>query len=68
MSTAMADLEWIDDHTLRIGGVTFRLSIAERFRSTSDNFLLVKHRRMVERYRERSRRLAPAAHRRAGHL
>ena len=56
----MDDLEWIDDHAFRIGGVMFRLSIAERFRSTSDNFLLVKHRHMVERYCELLARLQPA--------
>ncbi len=56
----MDDLEWIDDHAFRIGRVTFRLSIAERFRSTSDNFLLVKHRHMVERYRELLATMQPA--------
>jgi predicted O-methyltransferase YrrM len=43
-------LEWVDDRTIRVDGTTFTLSIADRFQSTSDHFLLVKDPELVHRY------------------
>ena len=48
----MERLEWADDDTFRVRDVTFHLSIYDRFKSSRDNFLLVKHRHMVNRYLE----------------
>jgi cephalosporin hydroxylase len=56
----MALLHWIDDQTFRIGRVTFHLSVAERFTSTGDNFLLVKRRHIIDRYLELLARLCPS--------
>jgi len=51
--------KWHDDRTFDLGGVSFQLRIAARFRSQPDNFILVKHRHMVDRYVELLHRLAP---------
>jgi predicted O-methyltransferase YrrM len=53
------DLEWLDERSFAVDGVTFHLRIADRFPSTRDAFLLVKHRHMVERYTALLRRLEP---------
>jgi predicted O-methyltransferase YrrM len=55
----MDELEWTGDQEFRIRGVRFVLSVDKFFHSTSDNFVLVKHRHMVERYRELLTRLKP---------
>jgi predicted O-methyltransferase YrrM len=43
-------LDWLSDDSFRIGDVTFRLAVVDRFKSSRDCFLLVKHPEMVRRY------------------
>jgi predicted O-methyltransferase YrrM len=55
----MSAVEWLSVDSFRIGTVTFSLSVRDRFKSSSDRFLIVKPRHMVERYEALARSLCP---------
>lgn len=55
----MSRLDWIDDTRFELEGVRFVASVAERFRSTPDQFLLVKPRPLIERHLELLAHLEP---------
>jgi predicted O-methyltransferase YrrM len=46
----MSAIHWLDDARFTLDHVAFHITIVERFASSSNNFQLVKHRQMVERY------------------
>ena len=45
-------VRWRSDDTFQMGNVMFRTAVVNRFKSSSDHFMLVKHPRMVGRYEE----------------
>jgi predicted O-methyltransferase YrrM len=48
----MTSLQWFDDASFELEGVTFHTRIDERSTSTKDHFHLVKPRQLLERYEE----------------
>jgi predicted O-methyltransferase YrrM len=43
-------VEWQSDDTFQMGDVSFRTGVVNRFKSSSNHFMLVKHPRMIVRY------------------
>jgi predicted O-methyltransferase YrrM len=55
----MPSVEWVEDDVFRLDGATFITTIIDRFRSSHDRFMVVKHRHMIQRYEALVRRLQP---------